>query len=324
MADQPGTGDVHVDGLLTQLSLGITNDRFISRFFFPQVQVNKQSDLIATYTKSDQFRLAAKKTTEREPPPLGGYTVGSDSYFCEEWSIGHFISDRRRANTDVPYNAERDGTIWLVDKLELAHEYEFVNSFWTTGEWTVDKVGASDFTKWSDYATSTPITDIRGWSRTIRRALGGFSPNTFGVGDLCWDKLADHPDFLERIKYGSSSASPAMVTPNLVAQLCGLERVLVGVSMYTTDAEGTAEGSVTYTPFWDDDALLMYVSPRPSLWSASAGYRFNWSTVWGGGRYVRRRRDPISEKGWLMEAFEFWDMKMTEPDAAIFISDAVD
>jgi hypothetical protein len=46
--------------------------------------------------------------------------------------------------------------------------------------------------------------------------------------------------------------------------------------------------------------------------------------VWGGGRYVRRRRDPLSEKGWLMEAFEFWDMKKTVADAGVFISDAVD
>lgn len=324
MAEQPGTGDVHVDTLLTQLSIGITNDAFISRFFFPQVLVNKQSDLIAVYNKSDWFRLAAKKTTEREPPPVGGYTITNDSYFCDEWSIAHFISDRRRANTDLPYNADRDGTAWLVDKIELAHEYEFVNDFWTTGVWSNDMVGASEFTKWSDYANSNPIADLRKWSRVIRRLLGGKSPNTLGLGDLAWDKLADHPDLLDRIKYGSSSQSPAMVTPNLVAQLLGLQRVLVGVSMYTASPEGTAEGSVTYTPLWDDDGLLMYVADRPSLWNPSAGYRFNWRTVWGGGRYVRRRRDPLSEKGWLLEAFEYWDMKQTVADAGVFISDAVD
>ena len=324
MAEQPGAKDVHADKFLTNLSASIINDAYISRLFFPQVLVNFQSDLIPMYDKSPWHRQRAKKLTEREAPPVSGYTVGSDRYFCEEWGLGHFISYRRAANSDSPYDAYRDGTRWLVDGLELAHEWEFVNNFWKINVWDTDEVGTTDFVKWSDYATSVPIQDMRGWRRVIRRALSGQNPNVLGLGDLTFDVLADHPELLDRIKYGHSSSSPAMVTPNLVAQLLQLEKVLVGVSMYTASPEGTAEGSVAYTPFWDDDALMLYVNPRPSLFSKSAGYKFAWRTVWGTPRYMRRREDPESAKGDLLELFEFWDMKVVYPQAGVFGSDCVD
>jgi hypothetical protein len=94
--------------------------------------------------------------------------------------------------------------------------------------------------------------------------------------------------------------------------------------MYTADVEGTAEGSVTYTPNWDDDGLLLYVAPRPSLFNPSAGYNFTWRTAFGGPRYVKVRRHPESDKGDLIEGFQFMDQKVTAADAGLFIGDAVD
>ena len=325
MADYPGTDDVHRDVLLTNMSVGYRNAFYIARRLFPEVLVNAQSDIVPKYDKSHWFRLQAKTLSEREPPPVTGYSIDmTDTYYCKEWGIGHFISDRRRANTDVPFNADRDGSMWLADKMDLAFENDFVTNYWKTGVWDTDLTGGSSFTKWSTLATSTPIVDIRTGKRTIRRALAGFEPNVMAFGDLTFDVLVDHPDFLDRIKYGSDSNSPAMVTKSLIAQVCGLERVEVGLSMYTTDIEGTAEASVTYTPMWDDDALMLYVPARPSLFNPAAGYKFAWRTVYGTPRYVRKRRDPISAKGDLLELFEFWDSKQIAGEAGVFYSDCVD
>ena len=323
--DQPGAGDVHVDGLLTNLSVGYENKRYIVPGIFPTVLVNKRSDIVPKYTKSAWFRDEAKELTEREAPPVSGYGVNvDDTYYTREYGIGHFISDQRRANTDLPFNADRDGARWVSDKMLMKEERLFVTDFWKINVWGTDKVGTTDFTKWSTYATSTPILDLRGFIRTIRRALGGLSPNKLVLGDLTFDILADHPNFLDRIKYGADSNSPAMVTTGLIAQLLGLMEVLVGGSIYTADPEGTAEASVTYTANWDDDALLLYVTSSPSLFNPSAGYNFTWRTAFGGPRYIKRRRDPVSDKGDLIEAFQFMDQKITAADAGLFISDAVD
>lgn len=81
----------------------------------------------------------------------------------------------------------------------------------------------------------------------MRRALLGRSHNKLILGDLTWDVLADHPKLLERVQYSSGSDNPARVTPNLIAQLLGLDQVQIGTVIYTTDPEGTDEDDVTYT-----------------------------------------------------------------------------
>jgi len=323
--DQPGSGEVHVNELLTDISVGYVNLVYIAGQWFPQVLVMKRSDIVPKYGKSAWFRDEAKELGEREPPPVSGYNVEvDDTYYCREYGIGHFIGDARRANTDLPFDADRDGARWTTDKILMKEERLVVTGFWKAGVWGLDKTGGVDFTKWSSFATSTPIADMRSFGRSVRRGLGGLTANTMIYGDLTWDVLSDHPDFLDRIKYGSSSDSPAMVTPNLVAQLLGYKKVLVGVSMYTASPEGTAEASVVYTPNWDDKAWLGYVAPRPGLFNPSAGYNFVWKTAFGGPRYIKSRRDPISDKGDLVEAFQYMDHHICAADAGCFIDDAVD
>jgi hypothetical protein len=321
---QPGVGDVHVKKVLSSISVAYKNPSYIVESIAPVLLVDKQSDYIALYTKSYWARSVAKKTSPLEPAPIGGYEVEYDTYFCEEYSIADIIPDAQIANQDPPMNAQADAAEWVTDQLLLSQEISFITDFWKVGVWGTDVVGGVDFTKWSTYATSDPIQDIRGWMRAIRRNMMGRSPNRLVLGDLTFDVLADHPTLLERVQYGSSSESPAMVTPNLIAQLLGLDQVQVGTVVYTTSPEGTAETSVVYTAGYDDDAWLGYVAPRPGMRMPSALYNIVWRGPYGGPRYVRLRREPLSDKGWLVEGFSYYTIKGLSADAGTFISDAVD
>ncbi|MBN1261081.1 MAG: hypothetical protein JXB35_10410 [Anaerolineae bacterium] len=323
--DQPGSGDVHVDALLTNMSVKYKNLIYIARSLAPMVLVKKRSDIVPKYDKSNWARDEAKETSEREPPPVIGYSVDTtDNYYCREYSVGHFVGDARKANTDAPFDADRDGMEFVVDKLEMRNERMFVSKFWKTGVWGSDEIGGTNFTKWSVYGSSNPVIDLRAAMRTVRRGLLGRNANVLTLGDLTFDIIADHPQLLERIKYSGSNDKPAMVTKAMIAALLGLERVEVGVSVYTASARGTAEGDVVYTPNWDDDALLMYVPPRPGLGVPAAAYTFVWQTAFGGPRFIKRRRDPLSDKGELIEGFEYFDQHVIAASAGVFFSDAVD
>ena len=321
---QPGYNDRHVDRPLTNMSIAYMNDMYIASRIFPVVQVKSRSDIVPKYDQSHWFRAAAHELAPMEAPRQVGYEVDlTDTYFARKYGLGHPIPDESRANTDAPFNVDTDGMYFLVDRMDAAKEDHFVSNFWTTSVWGTDWAGGTDFTKWSDYSSGTPIVDIRGAKRTVRRLIAR-NPNLFVLGDLTWDALADHPDMLTRIQYGSSTASPAIVTPNLVAQLLGLDRIEIGTSIYTDDPEGTAEASVTYSAHWDDDALLLYQPNRPSLRTPAAGYQFVWETVFGTQRYIRRRREPLADMGDLLEIIEYWDMKVTAANAGLFFSDAAD
>lgn len=321
---QPGVGDLHVKKLLSNISVAYKNPLYIAERIAPIVLVDFQSDLIPLYTKSYWARSVAQETSPLQPPPISGFKVEHTQYFCRERSVGDIVPDAQQANQDPPFNAMADATEWVTDQLLLKQEIDFLTDFWKTGVWETDVVGGTDFTKWSDYATSNPIQDLRTWKRTIRRKLLGRSPNKIVFGDLTFDVLADHPHLLERVKYSSSNESPAMVTPNLIAQLTGMEEVLVGSVIYTTDPEGTAEESINYTAGYDDDAWMGYVAPRASRKLPSALYTFVWSTLYGGTRFIRQRREPLSDKAWLIEGFMHYDIKGLSPDAGLFASDAVD
>jgi len=319
---QPGVGDVHVNRLLSKVSVAYKNQIYIAESVAPILLVDKQSDLIATYDKDFWARSVAKKTNPLEPPPIGGYDVAYDSYFCQERSVGEIIPDAQVANQDPPFDARADATEWVTDQLLLEMEIDFITNFWKTGVWGADKTGGGDFTKWSTYATSDPIQDLREWMREIRRKLLGRNPNRLVLGDMTFDVLADHPSLLERVQYGAPSDNPSMVTPNLIAQLLGLEQVQVGHVVYTTTAEGAT--TITYTAGYDDDALLCFAPPRPGLKMPSALYTIVWRTLYGATRYVRMRREPLSDKGWLIEGFQHYVIKQLSAEAGIFISDAVD
>jgi hypothetical protein len=323
---QPGQNDVHVDALLTNMSIAYKNEFYIAEEIFPVVQVLKQSDIVPKYRRSDWFRATAKILGPTEAPPLGGFKVdNTDTYYCHEYGVGYKLADRVAENTDQPYDLQRDAVEWTVDQIDLTRESNFVTNFWKTGVWGTDKVGTSDtdFTQWSTYANSTPIIDIRGFRREVRRKIAR-NPNRMVLGDLTWERLEDHPDMLDRIKAGSSSANPAVVNLNLLAQLFELEKVLVGYAIYTDDPEGTTEASINYSALWDDDAFIYYAPNAPSLKTPAAGYNFVWQTAGRQRRFMRKRRDVLSEKAWLIEAFEFYSQKITAPDAGLFVSDAVD
>lgn len=320
----PTKSDVHVDKMLTNILIGYSNQEYIADQIFPVVLVDKQTDIIPEINQDYFFRSDANVIAEGNTAPDVGYKVTkSDTFYCTPVGLRHFISDARRANEDMPFNSDREASLLVMEKMLLKREVDFVTDFWKTGVWGTDVTGGTTTTKWSNFGTSDPITDIRTYKRTVRRLIGR-DPNTLVLGDLTFDVLQDHPDFLDRIKYTGSNTQPADVTLNALASLFGVDKVLVGRSIYTTTNEGAS--SFTYSALWDDDALLMYLPPSPSVWTPSAGYTFVWRTGLPGGadmQWVRKYRDD-ERLGDYVEVRSYYDQKLTVSNAGCFFSDIVD
>ena len=120
---QPGHDDLHVDRLLTNMSIAYVNDMYIATQIFPEVPVQLRSDIVPKYRKSDWFRNEAVRLAPTEAPPVGGYEVDlTQTYYCHEYGIGHLIPDQTRANVDRPFDPDRDGMAWLMDRMLMATE----------------------------------------------------------------------------------------------------------------------------------------------------------------------------------------------------------
>jgi hypothetical protein len=308
---------LHIDGLLTPISIGYRNSMYIAGEIFPDVIVNKRSDLIPKYDQSHWFRDAATLRAPGTKSVGGGFTVGTQAYFAQRYSYRFEITDEDRDNTDAPFDLDRDGALFVADKIMLRKEKAFVDAWFKTGVWGVDKVGTTDFVKWSDYGGSAPLLDLATWQEEVSAKIA-VDPMHVAMGSQVWASLKWHPDMIDTVKY----TQVGKVSIDTLITLSDLTRVHVGRALITASPEGTAEASVSYTRLWGDNLLLYYRPERPSLFSPCAGYNFVWGRVPGASMYTKRFRDEERETD-IIEGNTYFDYEQTSKNAGLFVSDVL-
>lgn len=320
---QPTLTEVHVNRPLTDLSLAFVQDsgRFLARSVFPAVAVDKPSNSYFTYDRSYWLKAAAQYRAPGALAAQSGYSISTDTYNALRRALGKSIPDPIRAAADVA-DLDREAMMYVTAQLMLREELDWVTKYFATSIWGTDATGGSTFTKWND-AASTPIEDIRTGKRTVLTNTG-FDPNVLVLGKLAFDRLADHPDIIDRIKYGQTPGAPAVAAQQAMAQLFGVDEVLVATAVQNTAVEEAA-GSYSFA-VTNDCALLAYRAPRPGLMTASAGYTFVWSGAPGAngaGMRIKSYRDEPHESD-VIEGESWYDQKVVSSALGYFFSDAVD
>jgi len=296
----PTPSDVHVNRPLTNISIATIQaaQNFIAARAFPIVPVQKQSDAYFTYDNafwnSDEMKVRAP-ATESEG---GGYSVdGTNTYFCPIYSIHKDIPDELRANADVPINLDREATEYVTLKALIKREVLFATNFMAGSVWTRDYDGVSaspttnEVLQWND-ASSTPIEDVWAAKEYILEATG-FEPNKLILGYPVYRALINHPDIVDRVKYGQTPNKPAMVDVSELAQVFKVDEVLVSRGIKNTALEGAA--AATHSFINGKKALLVYAPNSPGIMTPSGGYIFSWTGYLGAGpegsRILRMRAD---------------------------------
>jgi hypothetical protein len=315
---RPTANQVHVDQLLTNLSIAYRNNSYIADAIYPIVPVNKQSNIIPNYDQSHWFRNDATRRLAGTKSQRGGWTVNnSQTYYAQRYSFGHEIDDETRDNADEPYNMDRDATYFVTDKLLLTRELAFASSHFQTGMWAQDKVGGVDFTQWSDYSASTPLVDITAYKDSIEGRIA-VEANRIVMGKQVWVPLKWHPDLVDTIKY----TQRGQLSVDLVASLMEVERIHVGRAIQTLDPDGTPESSVSYSRIWGKHLLLIYVPATPGLMTPAAGYTFVWQRVPSALQYIKRMRDEEREVD-IIEANSYFAQVQTGRNAGLFMQNVV-
>ena len=319
---QPAIRNVHVDVPLTNISVAYlqSQDSFIASKIFPIIPVEKLSNKYYKYTKNDWFRDEAQRRAGGTESAGGGYSLTTDNYSCDTFAFHKDVNDYDRNNADTQINLNRDATELVTQRLLLRAERQWVSDYFGISIWGTDKVGGTDFTLWSNIASGTPITDIRAGIRTIK-VNTGMMPNTLVLGYDVFDVLREHPTILDRIKYVSQLTS-RNITPDLLASVLGIERVVVADAIYATNKEGATEA---YNFTHGKHALLCYVEQNPGPLKPSAGYIFAWNGVSGGlGKTIGIKRFRMEElAAERIEGEIGFDAKVVATDLGYFFSGAV-
>lgn len=302
---QPGASDVHIDKALTNMSLMFLQapgNLTVGMQVFPVVRVDKQTDKYFTFDRNDFYRDSMQRRAPATESAGGGYTQSTDSYACDVWALHKDIPDQVRANTDNPLNPDRNATQYLTHQAMIRNEIQWAADYFKTGVWG-SSVTPSNL--WSDYTSSDPVGDIRTGKRTVL-ANTGMEPNTLTLGYDVYIKLQDHPDVVDRYKYTSAQT----VTPQMLAALFEVDRVLVCKGVKATNVEGE---TAAYNFIEGKHALLTYSPPNPAIEVPSAGYTFVWTGISQGlGEMVSVERMRMPHlKADRLEIEMAWDNKLT-------------
>ena len=320
---QPRRTQVHVDGPLTNISIAYNQgaENFIADKVFPILPVPKQSDVFFTYDRTDFFRIDTQKRGPGTESAGSGYNMSTDNYFAEVYALHKDIDDQLRGNADSPIDLDRDATEFITLDMMLDREQKWVDAFFATSTWT-GSLTAGDITPgdlW-DTVAGTPLDDIAEQADSVAEKTGK-RPNTFVCGPEVWKELKEHPDTLDRIKFGSNAGSPAIVNKNLFAQLIEVDNVFVPQATRNTAGEGE---TASYDFFYGKSAALLYVEPQPGILKASAGYTFSWTGLGNnnfGTAVSKFRMEPL--KSDRIEIESAYDQKQIAADMGVFFDSVV-
>lgn len=330
---RPDGSSLYVNAPLTNISIAYQQNPqdYVAARVFQPVGVQRQGDLYWKYNKGDWFRSEAALRAPATESAGGGWEVSTDSFFTNVYAVHKDIDDQARANATGAFQLDRDATLWVTRDLLLKRDQQFVSNYFTGSVWTGsdtgnDKAGVASsptgdqFLQWND-ASSTPIENIRK-QVTAMQEKTGYRPNVLLMGPYVFDALIDHPDIIDRVKYGQTPGAPAMANEQVLAQMFGVDRVVVARTIQNT---GNVGGTDSFSFVAGKAAALYYANPTPSLLQPSAGYIFTWDGLLGGGALgTRIKRFRMEEKAAdRVEGEMAWDMKVVANDLGVYFGAAV-
>ena len=300
---------------------------YAHRRIFPICPVALPSGHFYTFDKADLARDHV-----HQKPPYGKvapavFGISNQSYSCQVFQvlIGlDQIMTLPYQRTDATVDPRKLRVRTISEQIARHQEIDFAKNFFNAAAWSNVWTGAASadpankkFKRFDDSGCDPVIffderiTDIR---RSGRR-----KPNKLALGVDTFNALKGNAFILDRIKYSGTTQNPAVVNENVLAQIFGIDEVVVLDATYNAAEFGAPEDMQFVCD--SKSALLLYTPKAPSIDEPSAGYSFHW--LLEGNNYIGISTydgEPGTHTE-IMEGIVAYDAKVTGKDLAVFMSD---
>lgn len=266
-----------IDPVITEYARNFVNPTYIATRIFPLVTVQEQAAKYHEYLKGAWYRLDARPRPPKAAAPVGGWRIQERAYACDNWALATEIADEdRRRDGDAV--VDRNAGEYTANGVMLRKEYNVSRQVLTAANWT-SSLDVNGGWATADPALNTFITDIENGIELIRRR-SGMRPNVLMLDGKTMMAVKRNTGVIERIKY----VERGIVTAELLASMFDLAEVVVGDTVYSSDAEQADGMDFTATDLWEvnagkGSAFLEYRSTTPAISSPSAGYTLQWEQL---------------------------------------------
>jgi hypothetical protein len=261
----PLKSQLHVDQLLSNVSVKYSNAELIAMKIFPEVPVKKDSDLFRVYERN--FRIPETKRATGGEARQHDFKVSTSSYNLEKHALKDYVADDAADNYDLA-DLRADTTEELTDVI-LRRMEKSVADLFTTTNWSlnVSLTAAQAFNLDTTASNPIPVYDT---ACTTVINNSGFKPNMAVIPRDGFVAIKNHQSVLDRVKYTSRDMTPAML-----GGLFDIQEILIANGAYDSSHEGA---TTTMTQFFGDISFVGYKPQRPGPKQASAGYIFRKNT----------------------------------------------
>lgn len=239
-----------VDPVLSTVAQGYKNNEMVASYLFPAVPVNLRGGNVITFGK-EGFMLYASQRAPGENTKRVRFGFAGAPFALVDYSLEGLVpmevQEEAMNGPGIDMGAGAVGEVSAIMALRLEKQAADIARA-AASYAAANKITLSGTGQWSDFSgTSDPIASIETAKEAVRAATGK-RPNTIVMGAVVMAKLKQHPKIVDRIKYTGRDVA----TPELLASLFGVERVVSGDSIYSNDA-GTA-----FTDVWGKDVVVAY------------------------------------------------------------------
>lgn len=258
-----------INPLLSNLIVGVQADQnFIAEQALPTITADAET---VTYRKAANDGLVQEGDTQtlRSPGQLPRevdttFDVGTAT--LKEYMLGASVDYRDEqagnVNPQSAINVKLAKLSVAKSKVLLGKEQTVADLICTAGNYGSNTSSSIDFGSTGIRAT------VLAAKETIRKGCG-YDPNTMVLGPLTLIELLENADVKDMIKYSSGGVTFL----ELIGQMFGVERVLVGSAVKQTIALPGAAGTGSYV--WTGDIAALYYATRTnSPYNPSFGYLF--------------------------------------------------
>ena len=317
--------------MLTNMSMAFYQNEknYVAKTMFPTLPVQLSTSSYYIFSKGDLARDGVQKKPQfgKVAPIVPASTTDSYSVEVEQIIMGIDQIQRldlQRTKAPGSVDPRKAKTKVIAEQMNIHQDIKFADAFLKTGVWTKEYTGVTEtpagkqFYKFSD-ANFEPIKFFDNLKAEMLET-GRREPNRLGLGIDAYNALKENGDLLERIKYSGSSANPALVNEKILAELLGIEKVVVFKSTYNAAGIGE-EDDMRY--ICDPKAsLLCYATSTPMIDEPSAGYTFTWDML-GDGNYlpVRQFEGEPGTHSEFIEGLMAVSQKKTCDELGVFLSE---
>lgn len=195
------------------------------------------------------LKIPALERAARAAYPRTDWEFKNDTYSTKERGLEEPVDHREAALYERFFDAESFAVVRTLKTILRAQELRISGIVSNTSN-AIGNAAAS--AAWTDASAADPRSDVDA-AKLAMRSAGGLLPNTGVLSYLSFSKLISTEAFADQTKYtGSVQMAGNTVQRQMVADWFGLDRILVGNSIYDNEKRGK---STTITDIWSDTKM---------------------------------------------------------------------